>query len=391
MKQLLSTGSRSLSFGIGFVLLIGCQGAQTPAQRAVIDTLDSGVISVHNVVDGVSTPAEAWSAREISRIGSVSGDGADVFGAVGALTVDAFGRIWVYDRQAKDIRVFNKDGAHVRTVGRAGAGPGEFNEVVGLLWSPEGNLWTVDQRAARVSVFDSAGTFLTSRPLDGTSFYYRWPGIIDHNGYFYNVERNFTTGKTLLLRLDSIFRVVDSIAVPEHPDGTGSVCRSQGRGSACTSIPYAGTVQWAMTRDGGLWAAFTDQYRLLRLGPSGDTLRLVSKVFEPVPLQGVERDTLPLPMLFGKPIERSLLPATKPVIANLLLDDQDNIWVVRFDTSNEGSTIDILDQRGIYQNSLTLPVRISGRPVALRNDELVTVVTDSLGVNYVSRFRIRKP
>jgi streptogramin lyase len=260
------------------ICLTGCAEPRDPVRHAVIDTLESGVVSVHNVDTEL---AQTWHIEHVSRIGSVAGDGPDVFGSIGSLTVDPLGRIWVYDRHAKELRLFDREGSHVRTVGRAGQGPGEFNEVVGLLWSPEGHLWTVDQRAARVSIFDTAGTFLTSRPLGGTSFYARWPGIVDQHGYFYNIARDFTTGRTALIRLDSVFRAVDSIAVPPHPNGPGSVCKSQGRGSACTSIPYAGSVQWVMTPDGGLWAALTDMYHLVRLGPSGDTLRIVSKAFDP--------------------------------------------------------------------------------------------------------------
>lgn len=372
------------------LLLTGCSESREPPFRAaVVDTLESGVVSVRNSAE--TALAQTWRAEHVSRIGSISGDGADVFGSVGALTIDAMGRIWAYDRHAKELRVFDRDGSHVRTVGRAGQGPGEFNEVVGLLWSPEENLWTIDQRAGRVSVFDSAGTFLASRPLGARTFYSRWPGIVDRHGYFYNVEQNFANDRTVLTRLDSLFRVVDSLAVPSHPHGSGSACKTQGRGSACASIPYAGSVQWIMTPDGGLWAALTDQYRLVRLGPFGDTLRLVSRDFDPVPLQGPERDTLTLPMLFGEPIDRSLLPPTKPAIAGLLLDDEDNVWILRFDNTMEATNIDILDAAGIYQGSMTVPVKVSGRPAFVRGGDLVTVVTDTFGVNYVSRFRIRKP
>jgi hypothetical protein len=52
--------------------------------------------------------------------------------------------------------------------------------------------------------------------------------------------------------------------------------------------------------------------------------------------------------------------------------------------------IDILDRQGIFQGSITVPVRLTGRPVVVRGNNLVTVVYDTLGVNYVARFRVRK-
>jgi hypothetical protein len=373
------------------LVLAGCREAPEREPAVAIDTLASGVVSVRNGDGGAWTVDSAWSVTPAGRIGAVAGEGADVFGAIGALTIDALGRIWVYDRQASELRVFDEHGAHVRTVGRSGEGPGEFSEVVGLLWSPEGNLWTVDQRAGRVSVFDSAGVFLTSHRLTGTSFHSRWPGIIDRNGHFYDVEREFRTQKTSLIRRDHDFLARDTLTVPMHPSGPPSTCQTSGSGAACANIPYAGTVAWALTSDGGMWTALTDQYHLTRLGPSGDTLRIVSKPFEPQPLEGAERDSVQLPMLFGEPIDRSLLPAVKPVIAELIVDDEENVWVVRAESPGDSSTIDILDPRGVYRGTLTLPVAVARRPVVVRGGELATVVRDSLGVNYVARFRIRKP
>jgi 6-bladed beta-propeller len=36
------------------------------------------------------------------------------------------------ERQEEQIRVFDSTGAYVRTIGREGAGPGEFKQAVGL-------------------------------------------------------------------------------------------------------------------------------------------------------------------------------------------------------------------------------------------------------------------
>ena len=64
-------------------------------------------------------------------------EGPDLFGAIYSFDVDAWGRIFVLDDQAQEVRIFDPDGTFVRTVGKKGEGPGEFTSAVSVDLSPE--------------------------------------------------------------------------------------------------------------------------------------------------------------------------------------------------------------------------------------------------------------
>jgi hypothetical protein len=151
-------------------------------------------VRVHSPASGTWKPGEEWKLIEELRIGSAEAEGPELFGDVAALEVDRAGRIYVLEPQAKEIRVFDARGGHVRTFGRKGGGPGEFEQPAGLMWDPDGRLWVVDQQNARFSVFDTAGTFFTSHHRCGGYSLYPWPGGIDARGRLYDIAR-FDAGR----------------------------------------------------------------------------------------------------------------------------------------------------------------------------------------------------
>lgn len=82
--------------------------------------------------------------------------------------------VWVTNLAAHRIEVFDAaSGAHQRSIGRRGRGPGEFGLPLGIAASPRGEVYVVDMLSARVQVFSPEGQWL--RDLGG-------PG--DRVGYF---------------------------------------------------------------------------------------------------------------------------------------------------------------------------------------------------------------
>ena len=98
----------------------GC-ASEAPASGwgGTVDTLSSGQISVHNPRGFVWAAEEGWTLREELRVGTLEGAGPDMFGAITDFEVDRYGRFWVFEGQAQELRVFDADGRFVRIVGRA--------------------------------------------------------------------------------------------------------------------------------------------------------------------------------------------------------------------------------------------------------------------------------
>jgi len=106
-----------------------------------------------------ATPAFAQSQpiqmqiTELRRIGSL--DGEDALGFVRAMAV-AGSRVYAADAASSVLKVFDARGELVRSIGRRGAGPGEFRQLAGV-GTHEGSIWAFDPSLRRLTFFDSAG------------------------------------------------------------------------------------------------------------------------------------------------------------------------------------------------------------------------------------------
>src|SRR5207244_11227263 len=74
-----------------------------------------------------------------------------------AIAVSQSGEVYVTDTGNKRVQVFGLDGSFKRMFGGTGAGPGQFNEEVGLAIDDDGNLWVADTWNTSIKELSSAG------------------------------------------------------------------------------------------------------------------------------------------------------------------------------------------------------------------------------------------
>jgi len=70
--------------------------------------------------------------------------------------------------QNHQVEVFSLAGQHLRTIGKRGGGPGEFNFLSRAALSPDGNLYVADTLNWRVQVFDPEGALVAIFGSQGT-------------------------------------------------------------------------------------------------------------------------------------------------------------------------------------------------------------------------------
>jgi hypothetical protein len=96
----------------------------------------------------------------------VAGDGPDVFNQPSDVVVSKTGEIFVADGHDEDsnarIVKFTKDGKFIKTWGKRGSGPGEFDTPHGLAFDSKGRLFVADRSNNRIQIFDQDGTWLAS-------------------------------------------------------------------------------------------------------------------------------------------------------------------------------------------------------------------------------------
>ena len=94
----------------------------------------------------------------------VAGDGPDVFNQPSDVVVAKTGEIFVADGHDENsnarIVKFTKDGKFIKTWGKRGAAPGEFDTPHGLAFDSKGRLFVADRSNNRIQIFDQEGKFL---------------------------------------------------------------------------------------------------------------------------------------------------------------------------------------------------------------------------------------
>lgn len=386
------------TFGV-FALLIGltaCRESAADARwRGSVETLPNGAEHVRNPSVGMWGDSDGWSVVEELRLGSLDSDGPEMFGEVRSLQVDELGRIYVLDAQAREVRVFDREGRHVRSIGREGGGPGEFGEPAALLWGPEGHLWVVDQRNARFSVFDTAGTYLTSHPRPGGFAFLPWPGGFDRDGNLHDVaaSRNPDGPPMLgLAKYDRQLAPVDTFARP--PFQSQAFELRMGGNIMMVGVPFAPSLLWELSPEGDVWLAVNDVYRLHRVSYDGDTLRVVEREFEPLPVTEADRERgmerLQRFIDQGGVVDETRIPSTKPAFRGLTIDEQGYLWVRPTAAAEEEDHLfDVFDPQGRYLGEVRFPFPVApSAPLIMRGNTIVTVTEDDLGVGYVVRARI---
>jgi hypothetical protein len=376
------------------VAILGCWPEDVDRREAwqgEVDTLQSGAVVVRNPEVGIWTEATAWRVTEDVRIGSVQDSGPALFGRIISVAVDPRQRVYILDAYAQEVRVFDRAGQYLRTIGRKGGGPGEFKRAMAVVIAPSGGLWVLDPGNARISVFDTAGTFLRSQRMLGGYFTSNWQGGFDNKGLFYTYmpDAASETFRFVLAVFDSALARRGTIDVPTYRSEVFSLADPDGRSYTQASVPFTPELIWLFDPRGLIWFSITGEYRIYQRTLVGDTVRIIEHHSTRVPIASEERDSALVALRWfveqGGKIDATRLPTVKPAIDGLFFDRMGNLWVQPTMPRGEERTVaDIFDEEGRYLGRLHLPFRVKWRPApTVLDDVMYAVIEDDLGVEYV--------
>jgi hypothetical protein len=343
--------------------------------------------------------------NEEQRIGAVDGDSALTFGRIAALVPAADGGVWVLDSHGPIIRIYDAAGRHVRDVGREGQGPGEYRSVLGMKPAGDGRVAIWDAGNRRITIFDRQGAYVRSMLVAGGVFAAD-AFQVDTAGFFYIRSHRPEAGDASAhawLRISPAGDVVGWIAVPSedmHEDAP-VVFTSEG-----PTYPFTTATRFALSPLGHVVSGRNDRYAF-DIARGADTISVV-RLYESIPVQRGERADWERIFERFRERGRSLdytIPTTKPAYRDLEVDEDGRIWVDRYMTAHEDSTVaevspagapqrrwreprtfDVFRADGSFMGTVVVPPRT--RLLARSGPLLWGVQTDELGVPYVVRFRL---
>ena len=350
------------------------------------------------------------SARAAAVIGGREGEGSSAFGDIAGVGVLGNGRIVVADARANEIRIFERSGTLVRSVGRSGRGPGEFDRILWSLHVHQDRILATDN-SGRAHLFSGTGALLRTmaRPALERVVQAQRVGL-------------FSGGAIALAAFEfppdtqgGAFEMI-RVVLREQADGAGSrvarVVRTPGyrrqpRTEDAQPLLF-GPLNEIAARADRVCVGYSTQYRIRCFGPSGTLLFEIerSSVAEPVAeevrararaayVEG-NRQAATEEMLARLHFEASRFRFANqaPAFGRFLLTDTGELWVSAFNAAERligpkhlrVSPVPIkwsvYDRSGAWTMDVEVPARFV--PHAIQRDEVYGVSMDADGVESVS-------
>lgn len=347
-----------------------------------------------------------WRLVEEWRVGGEV-DGAHSFGDVRGMGLLPDGRIVVLDARDQQVHFLDAKGQLVRTVGRKGAGPGEFQRANGLVVSARGDVIVNDPSNNRLTVLAANGDLVRTVPiLNPWGFGYLWDAYINARGLldeYVPIRQEGAQTTTAARRVWSAdLARIDTILSPECPDApridpTNFTYEFRSsRGGTVMSIPFVSPRLTSIRGpDGATWAGRYPDYAVVERVAAGKcasdvTIRLTGRVRVPAAMRDSAAEVVRTSAgRYGAPApDLGKIPREFPAYEALFLDVSRRLWIERR-TSVQGRRFEVFSPSGAPVAEVETPLPFRGyRPVLITNERVLGFVADEDDVLYLASFRI---
>jgi hypothetical protein len=348
------------------------------AQEVKIKTED-GVQVVYNPNNPVSLPGVPTKIqiRQDLCIGDEEGVEDFIFSQIRSVQVDEEENIYVLDSKEVCVKVFDRNGKHVRTFGKRGQGPGEI-QLPSRMHLGAGK---------EILIYDAGNSRLSYYSLDGKCL------------------REISTGKHFFSRAipDSKGNIITQLIIP----GDKFVNEIKKFGSDLNPIVTIGSIEEEITpyvldmvsptlnvrimkNDNIAWG-YSEKYEIFVASPEGKTLRKIVKDYKPVKITEKDKEKL-IKDAFG---DRGIPPGYKLEFPKnhypyyfFICGDEGRIYVRTYEIDREGNIkYDVFDPEGRYIANFSLPA-IDFLYVVKNNKMYSMVWEDEKGIPVVKRYAV---
>ncbi|NOT06813.1 MAG: hypothetical protein HOP28_01270 [Gemmatimonadales bacterium] len=348
-------------------------------------------------------------SREIS-VGTPDGPPEYALGLVDQMAVLPSGGFVLFDLSDTQIRRYDRNGLYVGPVGRSGAGPGEYRQVLGMAMHGDSLLLVYDPGNARIAIFDTAGKYRRQVGLRGSAHFGDKEFFVDalrRISILYARGRPTSAGErwaTQYVRYRVDGTVIDSILTRNQSFGMAfHLNTADGMRSS-----FVDETIFAPLPAGGLATARSTTYRI-SVEPEGGTKSVIERPSPQLPIEGKERDEWEAWARYNasRPDASGIakIPRTKPPIRDLFVDHLGRIWVDVYTTAakqnipprpagdprplltiRETTTYEIFQPSGAFLGRVVLPQ--ASVLLAVHGDRVWVKSEVTRGENVLVRYRV---
>lgn len=316
---------------------------------------------------GLPDAAQRARTGAHARIVAVSAPEVE-FAAISGVGADSRGRIFVADWMQKRVTVLSPDGEMLRTLGAVGSGPGEYRAIRGMQVIQGDTVLVYDPELARVTAYEPdslrvAGTTNLAGRLHGAAPFRVWRAGVGYAAVF---RSGFQfSGGTVATRRDSVTEIGGDgghVATLAHVPPRGFLIS----GNSVTPNPFGREPLVATDSRGRIHYLWSDSLAVRTYDVAGRSIGSFAVPWQPprVTRADVDRELAAMDdygrRTFGQALSDSM-PATWPAVRDLLVDDEDRLWIGLGGTRGAAREWAVFTPEGRYLRSVMVP-----EPVTLR-------------------------
>jgi hypothetical protein len=274
------------------------------------------------------------------------------------IAVDDQGNIFAADMGNFRIQKYDKAGKYLRSIGRKGQGPGEFQYPSMICFDNEGNLWVSDLPTRGLKVFSPDGSYKKSVLLMTfiqPSFY------VSKEDFIFGMEQSYMAPKGPRIAI-----------VKLNPDGSSAETLAQFQGELKPNQPayalhtYTNFIVLCRLNPTAFCYGFSADYKIFVADGRGKTSFVIEKEENPQSITGKEKESILKKGMMGgvarakieKIEDAAVFPPHRPYFGKILADDAGRIYVTKRPSVLDQSKVqefDVFSKDGIYLYRAKLP------------------------------------
>jgi len=319
---------------------------------------------------GSLSEAEKFQIREELSIGVSEGDTEYIFSRISAVAVDDREKIYVLDYNEAELKVFDRDGKYLKTIGRRGQGPGEFSSPFSMGITAENTIMVHDLMNRRINYFSFEGKFINSFSTADTVMV----GCdVDDMGNIISLVFTSGPGEQILelKRFDSEKKTL----------ATYLTITKTGR--EALNNPLGPDLHWTRYLEDRLICGYAQTYKLRVFDLEGNEIRTIEHDYKPVRISQEEIDALNKMLPAAVDVQ---VPRYRPAFQGLTADEEGRVFVATWERpqSGKGYLYDVFDRNGAFVTRIELEYP----PKIWKNSFLYSIEEDAEGYPVVKKHKV---
>lgn len=359
-----------------FMVLVSCR-KQNSEWKGTIEE-KHGVTVVKNPKEPIYGEDVFGLERELS-IGEKEGREKYMFNRI-AIDVDDDGNVYILDNVAVELRVFDKDGNYLYSIGQKGQGPGEMQRpsLPPFQITPQNEILVSDPPTRRIIFYSLKGDYLrqiSRASISGIFLKIR----IDSNGNFI-IKLLYTPVSEINQELKMFDSKLSSLVSLKTVKG----------------VPYqpgvihlfGSSIMFVLHQDKNIIWGVSDKYEICILDSNAKVIKRIYKEYNPLEIpEDYKKRVKERYRKAGRKVKIQF-PKHFPAFRGLSVDDEGRLFVLtyeRFGYKDPYYYFDVFGAKGKY--IAKVPIRPANR-FMWKNNKLYTVETDEEGYPMVNRYKV---